>query len=123
MQVTPLPARRIDLEKQTETLKLVFTLYFRILKDPSSAPLLPAALHGISKFAHLVNVDFFKDLMAVLKKIISPDEGPSSEVTSTDQLHIRLLCIVTAFELLSGQGPWSPYYEIRPPLDNDIFLN
>ncbi|KAG6818144.1 hypothetical protein H0H87_000049 [Tephrocybe sp. NHM501043] len=61
---------------QTETLKLLFVLYFRIIKNPKPTPLLPTALHGISKFAHLVNIDFFKDLMAVLKELIlrEPDQ-------------------------------------------------
>ncbi|KAF8636707.1 hypothetical protein AX17_003510 [Amanita inopinata Kibby_2008] len=92
---------------QTETLKLLFGLYFRILKNSTPTPLLPAALHGISKFAHLVNVDFFKDLMAVLKSLVafaSEEGGVTKGVTCTEHLHLRLLCVVTAFELLSGQG-------------------
>ncbi|KIL69716.1 hypothetical protein M378DRAFT_7539 [Amanita muscaria Koide BX008] len=101
-------AAEVDKEKraatQTETLKLLFTIYFRILKSPTPTPLLPAALHGISKFAHLVNVDFFKDLMAVLKSIIISDSQGDDKRDDTDRLRIRLLCIVTAFELLSGQG-------------------
>ncbi|KAG6332574.1 hypothetical protein ID866_6516 [Astraeus odoratus] len=100
----------------TETLKLLFVLYFRILKNPRPTPLLPAALRGISKFAHLVNVDFFKDLMQVLRNLITRDYSdedeheddtdtldPRSSDYVTDIQH-RLLCIVTAFELLSGQG-------------------
>ncbi|KAF8628318.1 hypothetical protein AX15_003865 [Amanita polypyramis BW_CC] len=94
--------------RQTETLKLLFALYFRILKNPTPTPLLPAALHGISKFAHLVNVDFFRDLMAVLKNLISSDSHEdaviSDESSAIERLQLRLLCIVTAFELLSGQG-------------------
>ncbi|PFH54386.1 hypothetical protein AMATHDRAFT_72874 [Amanita thiersii Skay4041] len=94
---------------QTETLKLLFTLYFRVLKNPAPTPLLPAALHGISKFAHLVNVDFFKDLMAVLKRLLFVDrdgEGRSmsKEERTKGDAQQQLLCIVTAFELLSGQG-------------------
>lgn len=99
-------------QKHTETLKLLFVLYFRILKHPHPTPLLPAALRGISKYAHLVNIDFFKDLMQVLKghiirepDEIGPDAGESRGFVdhNTDVQH-RLLCIVTAFELLSGQG-------------------
>lgn len=88
-------------------------LYFRILKNPDPTPLLPAALNGIAKFAHLVNIDFFKDLMKVLKELISheTDDGdgindgsvPESSKDAREVQH-RLLCIVTAFELLSGQG-------------------
>lgn len=95
--------------KHTETLKLLFVLYFRILKNPLPTPLLPAALRGISKYAHLVNVDFFKDLMQVLKSHIvrEPNEIADARepfLTQNMDVQHRLLCIVTAFELLSGQG-------------------
>ncbi|GLB34987.1 putative nucleolar complex-associated protein 3 [Lyophyllum shimeji] len=94
---------------QTETLKLLFVLYFRIIKNPRPTPLLPAALHGISKFAHLVNIDFFKDLMEVLKELISRESQDEEDVAeglngSAEDIRHRLRCIVTAFELLSGQG-------------------
>ncbi|EAU88570.2 nucleolar complex-associated protein 3 [Coprinopsis cinerea okayama7 len=97
----------------TETLKLLFVLYFRILKHPTPSPLLPAALSGIAKFAHLVNIDFFRDLMKVLKELMAT--GTAEDDTSDAELAAaplgddkrtchRLLCISTAFELLSGQG-------------------
>ncbi|KAI0030754.1 nucleolar complex-associated protein-domain-containing protein [Vararia minispora EC-137] len=92
---------------QTETLKLLFVLYFRILKHPAPTPLLPAALRGVSKFAHLVSVDFFKDLMAVLRDLIARDADPADGDTATDtadRVRLRLACIITAFDLLSGQG-------------------
>ena len=54
----------------TETLKLLFALYFRIIKLDYRTPLLPPALEGLARFAHLVNVDFFRDLLEVLKGII-----------------------------------------------------
>lgn len=86
-------------------------LYFRILKNPRPTPLLPAALRGISKFAHLVNVDFFKDLLKVLKELMQRKSETEDEFTSTgsepaeiQEIQHQLLCIVTAFELLSGQG-------------------
>ena len=89
-------------------------LYFRILKHPEPTPLLPAALEGIARFAHLVNVDFFKDLMQVLKELTSressqADDGGTAGAVPDSPSHARtvqhqLLCIVTAFELLSGQG-------------------
>ncbi|KAI6128632.1 nucleolar complex-associated protein-domain-containing protein [Pisolithus croceorrhizus] len=96
----------------TDTLKLLFVLYFRVLKNPHPTPLLPAALRGISKFAHLVNVDFFKDLMQVLRGLIVRESTSEDDPESLDwntagnaaDVLNRLLCIVTAFELLSGQG-------------------
>lgn len=95
------------LPQQTETLKLLFVLYFQILKSPKPTPLLPAALRGISRFAHLVNVDFFKDLLKVLKDLINRDVTNAEEsnaVAESEQVQHRLLCIATAFDLLSGQG-------------------
>ncbi|VDC06574.1 unnamed protein product [Peniophora sp. CBMAI 1063] len=88
---------------QTETLKLLFVLYFRVLKNPTPTPLLPAALQGISRFAHLVSIDFFKDLLAVLRELIVR-EGDEEEIGASERVRLRLACIVTAFELLSGQG-------------------
>ncbi|KAF8311250.1 NOC3p-domain-containing protein [Clavulina sp. PMI_390] len=101
----------------TETLKLLFVLYFRILKSPHRTPLLPAALVGISKFAHLVNIDFFKDLLATLRTLITREgtdllselesDEKEEDIAPVDDLEVtrhRLLCIVTAFELLTGQG-------------------
>lgn len=94
-------------------------LYFRILKNPHPTPLLPAALRGIARFSHLVNIDFFKDLMQVLKELMTRDVSLPSEdgarVFDGDvQLHVgqvqhQLLCITTAFELLSGQGQPPPF--------------
>ncbi|KAF7294963.1 Nucleolar complex-associated protein 3 [Mycena indigotica] len=89
----------------TETLKLTFVLYFSIIKNPAPTPLLPAALQGISKYAHLVNIDFFKDLLKVLKELIVREEDDDDDNEKQKQaVQHRLQCIVTAFELLSGQG-------------------
>jgi len=80
----------------TETLKLLFALYFRILKLPveQNSPLLPAALEGLARFSQLVNVDFFRDLLNTLKEIM----------VQSQQTRTSLMCIVTALDLLSGQG-------------------
>ena len=94
---------------------MLFVLYFRILKAPKRTPLLPAALLGISKFAHLVNVDFFKDLLSTLRTLIAREDTDSGTAESEDaedvpavdelaSIRHRLMCVVTAFELLSGQG-------------------
>jgi len=96
----------------------LFVLYFRILKNPVPTPLLPVALQGISKYAHLVSVDFFRDLMRVLKDLVtrrvphddrdeknatSPENLPDSAVHD-DNARLQLSCIITAYELLTGQG-------------------
>ncbi|KAF9141917.1 hypothetical protein BGX30_003778 [Mortierella sp. GBA39] len=90
---------------QTETLKLVFITYFRILKHAPGSPLLPAVLEGLAKFAHLINVDFFTDLLEVLKKImIGGTDAHQFDIFTPANRRTQLLCIVTAFQLLQGQG-------------------
>jgi len=114
---------------QTETLKLLFVLYFRILKNPAPTPLLPAALQGIAKYAHLVSIDFFRDLMRVLKDLVTrvphahptagreeedDDEGDEGDdapqvishgpAARAENAQHQLSCILTAYQLLSGQG-------------------
>jgi nucleolar complex protein 3 len=81
------------------------------LKNDQPTPLLSAALRGISRYAHNVNVDFFRDLMTVLKGHIagthwrkSADDEEHTNVLAVDDVRTRLDCIVAAFELLSGQG-------------------
>lgn len=80
----------------TETLKLLFALYFRILKLPveQHSLLLAPALEGLARFSHLINVDFFRDLLEVLKDIMAQSQN----------VRIQLLCVITSLELLSGQG-------------------
>lgn len=94
-------------------MKNLFVLYFSILKFPGRSPLLPAALEGISHFTQLINVDFFRDLLQVLRKIIADRKAHDDEDENIDTLdpvgagarvRIRMLAIVTAFDLLSGQG-------------------
>ena len=102
---------------QAETLKMVFVTYFRILK--ARVPnLMGAVLEGLAKYAHLINQDFFGDLLEALKDLIkdveaslnhssSDDEEVPEDVaskpTQKDATREALLCIITAFALLEGQ--------------------
>ncbi|ORX60441.1 nucleolar complex-associated protein 3 [Hesseltinella vesiculosa] len=88
----------------TETLKLLFAFYFRILKKQASSPLLPSVLEGLSKFAHLINVDFFNDLLNALRDVMLQLEDSKHVNRGGSGTRKRLLCVLTAFELLSGQG-------------------
>lgn len=113
---------------QAEMLKLVFVTYFRILKARSRA-LMGAVLEGLAKYAHLINQDFFGDLLEALKDLINSADSalapnPNDEIeeetadigeeqgeatpsllTTPTATSIRssLLCITTAFALLAGQ--------------------
>ncbi|KAJ4363498.1 hypothetical protein N0V83_009793 [Neocucurbitaria cava] len=103
---------------QAETLKMVFVAYFRILKA-RSPKLMGAVLEGLARYAHLINQDFFGDILEALRDIIttaevsaaaeaeedsdaedsdSDDEAPDRNLTRES-----LLCVITAFALLEGQ--------------------
>ncbi|CAM1502887.1 Fc.00g076630.m01.CDS01 [Cosmosporella sp. VM-42] len=106
-----------ELERmQSDTLKLVFATYFRILK--ARVPhLMGAVLEGLAKYAHLINQDFFGDLLEALKDLIrhadeDAEDGPAEEdeeEEDEEDIPVRnltreaLLCTVTAFALLAGQ--------------------
>lgn len=101
-------------KNQAETLKLVFGTYFRILKlrIPN---LMGPVLEGLAKYAHLINQDFFGDLLEALKDLIGhavksevedgdeEEAQEESESTSRDAQREALLCTITAFALLEGQ--------------------
>ncbi len=101
---------------QSETLKLVFVAYFRILKARTPS-LMGAVLEGLAKYAHLINQEFFGDLLEALKDLnsdaealLNPNEELSAEEDSSlnsrsvrDYTREALLCTTTAFALLEGQ--------------------
>lgn len=99
--------------QQSETLKLVFALYFRVLKTPDvPQPLLASALEGIVQFAHHVSIDFFRDLIGVLRELLAQAMheahagGEPGGRAAAQHVAMRraLLCIVAALELVGGQG-------------------
>ena len=69
--------------------------------------MLSSVLEGLARFAHLINVDFFNDLLNVLKQI-SLDQYNAYLQGNTDSAYRgtknALHCIIAAFQLLSGQG-------------------
>lgn len=109
---------------QSETLKMVFACYFRILKLRESH-LMGAVLEGLAKYARLINQDFFGDLLEALKDLIrhsindadaeeaeengeeaqnnEEDEDEDGTEPSRNLTREALLCTVTAHTLLAGQ--------------------
>jgi nucleolar complex protein 3 len=101
---------------QAETLKLVFVTYVRILKA-RSAPLMGAVLEGLAKYAHLINQDFFGDLLETLRELTTKafpsctlsdsdsdaDSAAETPIALRDAARSSLLCTITAFVLLEGQ--------------------
>ncbi|KAI9826380.1 MAG: hypothetical protein M1832_000297 [Thelocarpon impressellum] len=101
---------------QAETLKLVFATYFRILKAGLPS-LMGAVLEGLAKYAHLINQDFFGDLLEALKDLIrgsaarpsaeekeeEEDDDDDADDDTRNPTRESLLCVITAFALLQGQ--------------------
>merc|ERR1712029_141114 len=79
----------------TDTTKMVFTIYFRILKSYPKSQLMGVVLEGLSKFAHIINIEFFSDLINVFQDLI---QGGTLSYRDT------LLATGTVFKILSGQG-------------------
>jgi len=112
-------------QMQSDTLKLVFATYFRVLKL-RLPHLMGAVLEGLAKYAHLINQDFFGDLLEALKDLIRHSEADGEgeaeggdeedeavdDDDDDDETNVgilrnpsreALLCTVTAFALLAGQ--------------------
>ncbi|KAH7374344.1 nuclear export protein Noc3 [Pyrenochaeta sp. MPI-SDFR-AT-0127] len=103
---------------QADTLKMVFVAYFRILKA-RSPKLMGAVLEGLARYAHLINQDFFGDILEALRDIIATAELTAAAEASEDEdasddddddeapernlTRESLLCVITAFALLEGQ--------------------
>ncbi|KAL0931797.1 nuclear export protein noc3 [Colletotrichum truncatum] len=123
---------------QSETLKLVFATYFRILK--LRVPhLMGAVLEGLAKYAHLINQDFFGDLLEALKDLIrhaqedaegdsepTEEEAAAAAAEDDDDAPARnttreaLLCTVTAFALLAGQDAHNSRSELHLDLSHFV---
>jgi nucleolar complex protein 3 len=82
---------------QADALQAITVVYFRILKNTNVADaVLPAALEGLAKFSHLINMDTVLDVLDVLKTLLQRVE----ELPLEASLH----CILTAFLTLQGPG-------------------
>ena len=129
-------------QMQSQTLKMVFATYFRILKQ-RSPHLMGAVLEGLAKYAHLINQDFFGDLLEALKDLIryaeQNEEGGAQEGMEDgkeeeeeeeeeedaisavrDTSREALLCTVTAFALLAGQDAHNARSDLH--LDLSFFI-
>lgn len=106
-------------QHMTEIMKMVFLIYFRILKRAPRSNLLSITLEGLAKwveiwfwhqvstvlglhyvssfcrFAHCINLEYFQDIVNVLDHLLE-----------SEPLNVReqLYCVKTVFIILSGQG-------------------
>lgn len=122
----------------TEITKLVFLIYFRILKTAPRSKLLTACLEGLAKlvllnlyhrcfssigffvlyrYSHSINLEFYHDILTVLDSVIKKHQL---------NVYEQLCCIKTIFVILSGQGSvinidpvhfYSHLYRVIPDLD------
>ncbi|CAI5453173.1 unnamed protein product [Caenorhabditis angaria] len=83
------------LKNATEAMKFAFQTYFSILKRMPTSALLAPVLEGLSKFAHLLSIEFFDDIVTTMEKMVT-----NENLRIIDQLH----CINTVFVILSGDG-------------------
>ncbi|SCU82735.1 LAME_0C02630g1_1 [Lachancea meyersii CBS 8951] len=82
---------------QAEILKMTLALYLNILKNGISQ-LIGAVLEGLSKFGHMSNFDLLGDFLEVMRELIATSDLDTLSSAETRKV---LLCIVTAFSLVS----------------------
>ncbi|XP_060806049.1 nucleolar complex protein 3 homolog [Amyelois transitella] len=85
-------ARRKQL---TEVTKTVFHIYFRLLKSAPKSNLLDAALQGITKFTHVINLEYYSDLVAILSGLLRDERVRARS---------RVSCARAALAVLAGAG-------------------
>ncbi|KAI8437344.1 hypothetical protein MSG28_011685 [Choristoneura fumiferana] len=79
----------------TEVTKTVFHVYFRLLKTAPGSKLLAAALDGLAKFTHVINLEYYSDLVGLLSRLTADElVGPRE----------RLLCVRCVLAILAGSG-------------------
>jgi len=83
------------LKLSTEIMKHVFATYFRVLRKMPGSALISPTLAGLSRFAHLINIDFFDDLIRAFEELIERKQLKTSD---------SLLCVRTVCVILSGEG-------------------
>lgn len=52
------------------------------------------------RFAHVINLELYADLVDVLNSLMQPSEDNEKALSHRDQL----MCVQTVFSVLSGQG-------------------
>ncbi|XP_026332412.1 nucleolar complex protein 3 homolog [Hyposmocoma kahamanoa] len=82
-------------KQMTEVTKTVFHIYFRLLKTAPRSKLLAVALEGIAKFTHVINLEYYSDLVSILGRLLTDDAVGGRE---------RLLIVRAVLAVLAGAG-------------------
>eukprot|EP00210_Caulerpa_lentillifera_P000912 g882.t1 len=103
-------------EIQTRIIEALFEVFFRVIKHCShhthsrsihendasvhafiqkKCPLLAVSLRGLGKYAHVMSVEYFEDVLKVITKLLSCESLPFYE---------RFQCLLAISEILRGQG-------------------
>jgi nucleolar complex protein 3 len=82
-------------EEEEEGLDASYTPPLPASRFAKRFPLLAPTMEGLSKFSHLISIDYFQDLMAALEELLGSPALPPAQ---------RLRCLLTASEILRGQG-------------------
>jgi len=72
---------------------LVFACYFRVLKRVTNSKNLEVVLEGVAKLGHLIGVEFYDDLLVLIKDILK-----RLDLNYKQRLH----CVLSVFRLMSG---------------------
>jgi nucleolar complex protein 3 len=93
------------------TLKQVVLIFFRILRSHKHSELLPPVLLGLSKFAHLLDVEIVSNLLTCLKALIRSRmqraEGSQLDTNTKSNeedlsAEVVLRCVLTSIRIMSG---------------------
>ncbi|XP_013147357.1 PREDICTED: nucleolar complex protein 3 homolog [Papilio polytes] len=84
----------------TEVTKTVFNIYFRILKTAPNSQLLEAVLTGLAKFSHVINVEYYSELVSLLSRLCGDGEASAGLLGR----RARLQCARAALAVLAAAG-------------------
>ncbi|CAH2095599.1 unnamed protein product [Euphydryas editha] len=79
----------------TDVTKTVFHIYFRLLKTAPRGGLLSAVLAGLAKFTHVINLEYYSDLVALLARLLRDEQLGERE---------RLQVVRAVLAVLAGAG-------------------
>ena len=87
--------KKKNYERSKSILENMFEVYFYALKMDVKEMILAQALEGMSKYAHLINVELLLDIIPVVSEKLANEDN---SLTMESKLH----CVLTVFKCLTG---------------------